>query len=117
MLEAEMSTMNRVDDKVVVVAGGSVGIRRTIRKTLANEGAKVAVTDIQDEAGQDVEETIQHDGGTASFWHLGVADESAVQNTFANVREQLGPITVLVNNAGTTGADKPTHEQTEEKWD
>lgn len=109
--------MNRVQDKVVVITGGSVGIGQAICKTLAAEGAKVAVTDIQDDAGQDVVEAIQKDGGTAAFWHLDVSDENDVKHTFADIRKRFGPISVLVNNAGIAGANKPTDELTEEEWD
>lgn len=109
--------MNRVKDKVTIVTGGSVGIGRAICKVLADEGAKVAVTDIQDDTGQEVVDMIQKDGGTAAFWHLDVSDEDAVKSTFADIQGQFGPINVLVNNAGIAGANKPTHEVTEEEWD
>jgi NAD(P)-dependent dehydrogenase (short-subunit alcohol dehydrogenase family) len=109
--------MNRVTGKVVVVTGGSVGIGRAICEVLAAEGAKVAVTDIQDDAGQEVVEGIEKDGGTAAFWHMDVSDEGEVQNAFSEIQEQFGPINVLVNNAGIAGANKPTHELTEEEWD
>lgn len=109
--------MNRVTDKVALVTGGSVGIGRAICEALAAEGAKVAVTDIQDDAGQDVVNAIKRDGGTAAYWHMNVASEDEVQQTFADVRDEFGPITVLVNNAGIAGTNKPTHELTEAEWD
>ena len=56
-------------------------------------------------------------GGRAQFWHLDVSRESEVESVFGDVERTFGQINVLVNNAGISGANKPTHEVSEEEWD
>lgn len=109
--------MKRVAGKVAVVTGGAVGIGEAAALLLAREGAKVAVTDIQDQEGRRVAERIEAEGGTAGYWNLDVGDEAQVEKVMDEVVEAFGEITVLVNNAGISGANKPTHEITEEEWD
>lgn len=108
--------MGRVQNKVVVVTGGSRGIGKAACQLLAQEGANIAVTDIIDDEGQELVEQITADGGKAKYWHLDVVNEKDVKQVFAEIKEQFGVITVLVNNAGIAGSDKPTHELTEEEW-
>jgi NAD(P)-dependent dehydrogenase (short-subunit alcohol dehydrogenase family) len=108
--------MERVKNKVILITGGALGIGRAACKVLAKEGAKVALTDILDEEGEEVVATIRSDGGTARFWNLDVSNEKEVERVFDEVREEFGSIDVLVNNAGISGPDKPTHELTEEEW-
>jgi NAD(P)-dependent dehydrogenase (short-subunit alcohol dehydrogenase family) len=108
--------MKRVQDKVAIVTGGAVGIGRATCLALAKESAKVAVTDLQDEDGRKVVDEITEAGGTAQYWHLDVSSESEVRDVFAEILDRLGSIDVLVNNAGISGRDKPTHELTEEEW-
>lgn len=109
--------MNRVNDKVAIVTGGALGIGRSACILLAREGAHVAVTDVLDEPGHALTQEIGAAGGSASFWRLDVASESAVSEVFHAVHEGFGGIDVLVNNAGIAGVNKPTHEVTEEEWD
>ena len=108
--------MGRVDGKVALVTGGALGIGLSACRLLAREGAKVAVTDVLDEAGRRVAAEL---GGPerAAYWHLNVADESNVRAVVAEVAERLGPVTVLVNNAGIAGVNKPTDQITETEWD
>lgn len=109
--------MNRVANKTVLVTGGALGIGRATCLLLAREGATVAITDVRDAEGQALAKEIARLGGTAHYWHLDVSREEEVRRVFAAVAEALGPITVLVNNAGIAGANKPTHEVTEAEWD
>jgi len=108
--------MNRLKDKVVIVTGGSLGIGKAACVQMAKEGAKVAVTDIDDNAGNDVVRMIASDDNIAWYWHLDVSDEKAVERVFSEIAEKYGQINVLVNNAGISGADKPTHELSQEEW-
>jgi len=109
--------MVRMKDKVAIVTGGSVGIGRATCSRLAAEGAAVAVTDIQDDEGSTLVAEIEQGGGTARFWHLDVSEEAEVRRVFAEVQEAFGQVDVLVNNAGVSGVDKPTHEIDEAEWD
>ena len=109
--------MKRVEEKVVVVTGGASGIGCETCLLLAKEGAKVAVTDVLDKEGQELVEEINQSGGTAKFWHLDVSDEKEVEKVYAEVFKEFGKLDATVNNAGISGADKPTHELTENEWD
>ena len=109
--------MDRVKEKVAIVTGGALGIGREVCKILAEEGAKVAVTDVNDDAGEEVKHEIIYDDQIAEFWHLNVADENEVKTVFKQVDEKFGGIDILVNNAGIAGENKSTHEISEEEWD
>lgn len=109
--------MKRVDTKVAVVTGGALGLGHATSLLLAREGARVAVTDIRDQEGQSTVQTIREAGGTADYWHLDVTDERGVERVFSEIHDAFGPITILVNNAGISGVNKPTHEIDKSEWD
>lgn len=109
--------MKRVENKVAVVTGAGLGIGKASALLLAREGAKVAVTDINDEDGQNVVDEIVAAGGIAKYWHLNTSYEDDVRNVLADVNNEWGTIDVLVNNAGIAGVNKPTHEISREEWD
>ncbi|MCI0405334.1 MAG: glucose 1-dehydrogenase [candidate division Zixibacteria bacterium] len=109
--------MGRVDGKVAIVTGGSLGIGRAACLLLAHQGAAVAVTDVLDNEGRQLVDEIKRSKEKAQYWHLDVSKESEVEKVFAEVAQTFGKIDVLINNAGIAGASKPTHEITEGEWD
>ena len=109
--------MKRAENKVVIVTGGALGIGRETCLLLAKEGAKVAITDLLDKEGQELAKEITKSGGIAKFWHLNVIKETEVEKVFGEIDKEFGHINALINNAGISGADKPTHELTENEWD
>ncbi len=109
--------MKRVENKVVIVTGGALGIGRETCLLLAKEGAKVAVADVLDKEGQKLVDEINQSGGSAIFLHLDVTKEEEVEKVYAEVVKKFGGLDATVNNAGIAGADKPTHELTEKEWD
>ena len=109
--------MNRLKDKVIVITGASLGIGKATAELFAREGAKVAVTDIMDKEGTDLVKQIILEGGIAEFWHLDVSNEFSVKEVMNNIFKKWGKIDVLVNNAGISGINVPTHEVTEREWD
>lgn len=108
--------MKRVEGKIAIVTGGASGIGKASCQILAKEGAQVAVTDIDDEKGQEVVQEIEKSGGIAMYWNLDTSDEEHVKKIFDEIEEEFGPVDVLVNNAGISGADKPTHTVSREEW-
>ncbi len=108
--------MKRVKGKVAIVTGGASGIGKASCQKLATEGAKVAVTDIDEEKGQEVVNEIEKSGGIAAYWNLDTTNEDLIKEVFEEIEEEFGPVDILVNNAGIAGADKPTHEVTKEEW-
>jgi len=109
--------MGRVENRVAIVTGAAMGIGAATARVLAREGAHVAVTDVDESAGRAVAEDIRAEGGEAQFWPLDVGDEEAVRTTLAEVHDHYERLHILVNNAGISGANKPTHEISEEEWD
>jgi NAD(P)-dependent dehydrogenase (short-subunit alcohol dehydrogenase family) len=109
--------MNRLKDKVIIVTGGSLGIGKATCKQLAREGAKVIVTDILEEEGIELRDEIVAEGNIAEFHRLDTTSEKDIKSIFGAVNKQHGSIDVLVNNAGISGVDKPTHEITTEEWE
>ena len=109
--------MKRIENKVIIVTGGALGIGRETCLLLAKEGAKVAVTDVLDKEGQKLVKEINESGGVAKFWHLDVSDEKEVEKVYAEVVKEFGKLDATVNNAGIAGVNKPTHELTEKEWD
>ncbi|MFF3201642.1 SDR family NAD(P)-dependent oxidoreductase [Streptomyces sp. NPDC002962] len=102
--------------KVAVVTGGARGIGRGIATVLAAEGAAVAVWDLNTEGAEKTAAEIRAAGGTALAVGGDAADAAAVARSAARTRDELGPVTILVNNAGTT-AYEPFTGISEASWD
>ena len=96
--------MHRLVGKVVVVTGGAGGIGRAVCRRLALEGARVAVTDVDDHAGETLAAALRDGGTDASYWTLDVADPAAIRDVFGQVVERFGSLDVLVNSAGLGAA-------------
>jgi len=88
--------------KVAIVTGGGQGIGRALSLRLAEEGAKVAIFDLSEQAGK---ETARLTKGHVTTYVVDVGDYDQVREAVARVEQELGPIWALVNNAGW---DKPT---------
>ncbi len=110
------SEITRLKDKVAVVTGAGQGIGRGIARRLAEEGAKVAVADINPDTAAGTAAEITDAGGVACVITLDVTSLQDATAAAQAVERQLGPIDILVNNAGW---DKVQHflETDEELWD
>ena len=90
----------RVEGKVALVTGGASGIGRACALRLAEEGAIVVVTDIQDGPGETVVQEIEAAGGKAGYLHHDVTDEQAWVDVLGTVKQRYRGLNILVNNAG-----------------
>ncbi len=108
--------MTGLDGQVVVVTGGGGGIGGATCRRFAKEGAKVAVFDMNLAAAQKVADDIRAGGGTAAAFECDITDRAAVDAAVAAAEAQLGPIGVLVNNAGWD-IFKPFVKTVPSEWD
>ena len=76
-------------DRVAIVTGGASGIGKAVSKRLAEEGAKVVVTDIQEEMGLITISEIKEAGGTAEFWRHDVTQEEDWQSVVAKLLKPM----------------------------
>lgn len=107
----------RFKDQVVVVTGAASGIGKGTAEAFASAGAKVVVSDIQVEKGEEVAAAIRASGGSAVFVAANVADYAAVEHLMEATLEQFGPVDILINNAGIGGDRNPTHQFSRQAWD
>ncbi|WP_461162247.1 2-hydroxycyclohexanecarboxyl-CoA dehydrogenase [Simplicispira piscis] len=108
--------MQRFQGKTVVVTGGGGGIGGAASRRFAVEGAKVAVFDMNLEAAEKVAADIRAAGGQAAAFQCNITDRAQVDAAVAATEAQLGPIAVLVNNAGWD-IFKPFVKTVPDEWD
>jgi len=109
--------MNRLNGKVCIVTGAALGIGRACTLRMGEQGAQLALFDVLDDVGNALAESLQAKGIAARYWHVDVTSENSVKAAIDGAAAHYGAVHVLVNNAGIAGANKPTHEITEEEWD
>jgi 3-oxoacyl-[acyl-carrier protein] reductase len=117
------STPGRLQDKVAIITGGggSNSIGRAISLRFGEEGARVAVIDINSEGAVRVADEIKAAGGTAVAMECDVTELSQCESTIQQVVDAFGGrVDILVNNAaffGGMGSWRPFNEWTTEEWD
>jgi len=94
---------DRLDGKVALVTGGGAGIGRAISLRFASEGAKVTVSDINEDAAKDVAAKAADVGGAAIAARTDTSDEAQVKAAIQRTIDEFGTIDILVNNAGVGG--------------
>lgn len=92
--------MKGLKDKMVIATGGGGGIGSAVCRRFAEEGAQVAVFDLNAEAAKAVADDIVGRGGRAAAFTVDLTSQESVNAAVAAAEQQLGPTHVLVNNAG-----------------
>jgi pyridoxal 4-dehydrogenase len=96
----------RFQDQTVIITGAAQGIGFATAAKLASEGGTIAVVDLNGDAAAAAADKINaaeqatNAGGRARAWQADVTDEAQVNETFAAIREDLGTVQALINNAG-----------------
>jgi NAD(P)-dependent dehydrogenase (short-subunit alcohol dehydrogenase family) len=106
----------RFAGRSALISGGAGGCGAEASLLFAQEGAKVTIADIQEEAGQALAAKIRADGGEATFVRTNVAKREEVEAAVAHATETFGTPTVLFNHAGTILV-KPFLDTTDEDYD
>lgn len=103
--------MRNLNDKVALVTGGSMGIGAAIARELARAGCRVALNARGRPGLEAVRDEIRAQGGVAEVFPCDASDAEAVARMVDEVEASLGPIAILVNNAGA-GTFKPLTQMT-----
>ena len=109
--------MKQLENKVAIVTGGGSGIGRTVALSYANEGAKVVVSDIDENGGETTVEMIRKNSGEAVFVRADTSSPSDNESLVKSTVEKYGALHIACNNAGIAGASAPVGEYTVEGWD
>jgi 2-hydroxycyclohexanecarboxyl-CoA dehydrogenase len=108
--------MKRFDNQTVVITGGGGGIGGATCKRFGADGARVAVFDLNQDAAEKVAAAIRAEGGQAQAFVCDITNRDSVNAAVQACEAQLGPIDVLVNNAGWD-VFKPFTKTEPAQWD
>lgn len=100
----------------VLITGAASGMGRATARVFADEGARVAVTDVDEDAARAVAADIEASGGTARAWRLDLVDRNAIAAVVGDVATHFGGLDVIVNNAGISVHVAIDDESYDEAW-
>ncbi|HAS39315.1 MAG TPA: short-chain dehydrogenase [Microscillaceae bacterium] len=104
-------------DKVIIITGAGSGIGQATAILAGSQGAKVIVSDVNQEGGEATVNEIIKNGGTASFIYCDVANKEDIKAIFAQTLSLHKKLDCLVNNAGIHGEVNLTHEYSDEMYE
>ncbi len=107
--------MNRLQNKIAIITGGAKGIGLATAKKFLQEGASVAIWDIDEAAGQAAVSALQSINSKVTFAAVNTTDLNAVMSAAQEVVEHFGQIDILVNNAGIT-RDASLKKMSSQQW-
>lgn len=107
--------MKRLIGKTAIITGGAKGIGKATAKKFIEEGAAVALWDIDEEAGQGAAVELKPNGTEVRFYKVNTADLAAVSAAAEQVAKDFGGIDILVNNAGIT-RDASLKKMSTQQW-
>lgn len=108
--------MNRINNRVAVVTGGGAGIGAAISVALANDGADIAIWDWNTDAVDETVNAIKAVGRKVVVCKVDVSNKQQIQDAVKHTRDKLGPIGILVNNAGIS-PEQDFIKISEDDWD
>lgn len=109
--------MTLLQDKTVLVTGGSTGIGRATAQILGAEGARVIIADVQDAEGANTVKLVSDAGGVAEYLHVDVGDYDAVSAAIAAIVDKHGALDGAFNNAGIEGPTARITDVTMADWE
>ncbi len=106
-----------IRDRVALVTGGARSLGKADAVTLAGEGCKVAIVDLNAEGAAETAGEIEKAGGRARGYACDIRESGAVQEVVARVERDLGPVDILVNNAGMIYTVGQLKDMRDEDWE
>ena len=103
--------------RTALVTGGGNGIGRAIVGLLAEQGAAVAALDVDAAALADVVDQVRAEGGRVEAYGCDLVDPEAIEHAVTAAAAALGPVGILVNNAGVMDAMRPVTNTTLAQWE
>src|SRR5262245_5027575 len=108
--------MKRLQGKIAVITGAADGIGHAIAERMAEEGAHVFVSDIQDTRGETFVKALRKAGHKADYVHCDVAEDADIAGLIARAVEAGGRLDIMVNNAAIAIGGMPVTAMTDEQW-
>lgn len=108
--------MGMLEGKVAFITGGASGIGAGTARRFAQEGARVALADMQDDEGERIRSEIAAKGGRALYVHCDVSDAESVRRAIEKTVGEFGRLDVVFANAGINGVWTPIDELQPEEW-
>jgi NAD(P)-dependent dehydrogenase (short-subunit alcohol dehydrogenase family) len=108
--------MPQLTGRVAIVTGGGTGIGRGVAVALADEGAAVCICGRRPEPVESVQNVIESRGGRCLAMRADVSDEAQTVHLVKAAETRLGPIDILINNAGIGGGEQ-IHQHPVDEWD
>lgn len=108
--------MGQLNDRLALVTGAGQGIGAAIARALAQEGARVIISDLAAETAEATATALSAEGHAAHWAQLDVSDRQAVE-AFAEQAERYGDVSILVNNAGVGGMARLGDADSARTWD
>ena len=97
---SDRDSLRSVKGKIALITGAASGMGEATARLFAEQGARVALTDRNQEGLDRVTKDIKELGGEGKAWNLDVADHAAIKKTVVAIAEHFGGLDIIVNNAG-----------------
>ena len=117
MAADKLNLSRSIKGRVALVTGAASGMGRATARLFAAEGAKVAVTDINEAGLAETVAEIRAAGGTAEAWRLDVLDGAAINRVVGEIAARFGGLDIVVNNAGFAAFMALDDPRYDEVWD